>query len=194
MTTATATWKLEKPLEVICAGFGGQGVMLVGQLLTYAGMAAGKHVSWIPSYGPEMRGGTANCGVVVSEDPIGSPLVTEPSAAVIMNAPSLDKFEPLVVPGGSLIINASMVTRKVQRDDVEVAYIDASQLAIELGNPKVVSGIMLGALIEMLGQPPMEAVEAVLGKMMKEKLIPINIKAMHRGAEVARAQRLAAQA
>jgi 2-oxoglutarate ferredoxin oxidoreductase subunit gamma len=98
--------------EIVMAGFGGQGVMLMGQLMTYAGMLEGKHVSWIPSYGPEMRGGTANCSVIISDEPIGAPIVSEPTTVVAMNLPSLDKFEPVLQAGGNLIINSSLIERE----------------------------------------------------------------------------------
>ena len=122
--------------EFIMAGFGGQGVMLMGQLMSYAGMFDGKHVSWMPSYGPEMRGGTANCSVVVSDQPVASPVVTEPTCAVVMNAPSLDKFAPTVVPGGCLLINSSLVTADPGRDDVKVFKVPANEIANELGNSR----------------------------------------------------------
>src|SRR5690554_7242810 len=103
--------------QVIIAGFGGQGVMSMGQLLTYAGMLEGKNVSWLPSYGPEMRGGTANCNVIISDDEVGSPIVTKASAVIALNRPSLDKFEDAVVPGGLLFINSTLIDRKAERDD-----------------------------------------------------------------------------
>jgi Pyruvate ferredoxin/flavodoxin oxidoreductase. len=106
--------------QVIMAGFGGQGVMSMGQLLAYSGMLEGKNVSWLPSYGPEMRGGTANCNVIVSDDEIGSPIVTEATAVIAMNLPSLDKFEHSVMPGGTLIINSSLIERKCSRTDIDV--------------------------------------------------------------------------
>ena len=178
-----ADWTLPEPLQMISAGFGGQGVMLLGQVLTYAGMKAGKHVSWIPSYGPEMR-----CGTIISEVPIGSPLVAEPNAAVLMNPPSLDKFEPLFVPGAAVVINSSLVTRQVRRDDLRVVYVDATQLAIDLGNRKTASFILLGAFLGLYGHIPLEAIHAVLPKVMKEKIIEINIRALQRGADIVREQ------
>lgn len=136
--------------KIICAGFGGQGVMSMGQLITYAGMLESKEVSWLPSYGPEMRGGTANCSVIVSETPIGSPVITnDATSAIIMNLPSLTKFEKDVAPGGSIFINRSLIEKKVERTDVDVYYIDANEIALELGNPRVANMVMLGALIEI---------------------------------------------
>ena len=131
---------------VLIAGFGGQGVLSTGQLLAYAGMVEGKHVAWIPSYGPEMRGGTANCGVSVSTTPISSPVVSEPTVLIAMNRPSLEKFEPWVVPGGLIMVNSSLIKIKVKRTDVRIIYVPANDLAEELGNSKVANNIILGAL------------------------------------------------
>jgi 2-oxoglutarate ferredoxin oxidoreductase subunit gamma len=130
------------------AGFGGQGMLLMGQFLAYAGMLENKHVSWLPSYGPEMRGGTANCSVVVSDKPIASPVITKASCVVAMNRPSLDKFEQTVKPGGLLIVNSSLIDRKATREDIEVMYIPANEIAEELGNAKVANIVILGAYLE----------------------------------------------
>jgi len=172
--------------RIICAGFGGQGVMSMGQLITYAGMIEGKEVSWLPSYGPEMRGGTANCSVTVSDKPVGSPVIAkDATCAIVMNLPSLDKFEKDIKPGGKLIINSSLIDRKVERDDIDVHYIPANDIAIELGNPKVANMIMLGAylktepLVEV--QSVIEAFKKVFGPS-KEKFIPLNKEAIQRGA------------
>lgn len=135
--------------EILIAGFGGQGVMSLGQLIAYAGMLEGKGVSWLPSYGPEQRGGTANCAVVVSDEPVGSPLVTTPSTAVVLNNPSFDKFEPRVRPGGLLIINSSLVTRVSNRKDIKVIEVSATDMANDLGNARVANMILLGAFLEM---------------------------------------------
>jgi 2-oxoglutarate ferredoxin oxidoreductase subunit gamma len=137
--------------QVIMAGFGGQGVMSMGQLLAYSGMLEGKNVSWLPSYGPEMRGGTANCNVIVSDDEIGSPIVTEATAVIAMNLPSLDKFEHSVMPGGTLIINSSLIERKCSRTDIDVFYIPANEIADELGNNRVANMVMLGAYLKKTG-------------------------------------------
>src|SRR3954447_8197864 len=123
--------------EIIIAGFGGQGVMSMGQLIAYAGMLEGKGVSWLPSYGPEQRGGTANCAVVISDEQVGSPLVTRPSTAIVLNNPSFDKFEPLLRPGGLLIINSSLVTRVSGRSDIEIIELKAIDIATDLGNTRV---------------------------------------------------------
>lgn len=172
--------------RVICAGFGGQGVMSMGQLLTYAGMLEGKEVSWLPSYGPEMRGGTANCAVTVSDNPVGSPLITgDATCAIVMNLPSLEKFESEVKPGGKIIVNSSLIEQKVQRDDVDVYYIQANDLASELGNPRVANMIMLGAYLKT--EPAvevdsiLEAFKKVFGPS-KEKFVPLNKDALLKGA------------
>jgi len=172
--------------RVICAGFGGQGVMSMGQLLTYAGMIEGKEVSWLPSYGPEMRGGTANCSVTVSDKPVGSPVISgDATCAIVMNLPSLEKFESEVKPGGKILVNSSLIERKVERKDVDVYYIPANDIALELGNPKVANMIMLGAYLQT--EPTvevdsiLEAFKKVFGPS-KEKFIPVNKDALEKGA------------
>jgi len=172
--------------EIICAGFGGQGVLLMGQIVAYAGMIEGKNVSWLPSYGPEMRGGTANCCVIVSDDPVGSPVVTEADAVIVMNKPSLDKYESALKPGGTLFINASLIDKKATRSDVTVHYVPANEIAAEVGNSRVANIVMLGAFITSSGvvskESVVKAVEYVLGKG-KAHLIPINEKAFDEGAK-----------
>ena len=145
----------------IFAGFGGQGVLLMGQLLAAAGMMEGKNTSWIPSYGPEMRGGTANCSVMLSDEEIDSPLVTRPTSLIVMNRPSLEKFEDKVVPGGSIFVNSSMIDIKVKRTDVSAYYVPCTEIASELGNSKVSNMIMLGAY---LGKSKCVEVETVLAQ------------------------------
>jgi 2-oxoglutarate ferredoxin oxidoreductase subunit gamma len=137
--------------EIIMAGFGGQGVMAMGKILVEAAMEEGKNVSWLPSYGPEMRGGTANCSVIVSDEPIGAPIVTEATAAIVMNRPSLDKFENDVIPGGALLINSSLIDKKATRNDIKVYYIPANDIANELGTDKVANIVMLGAYLKVSG-------------------------------------------
>lgn len=156
--------------EVIFAGFGGQGVMLAGQVLANAAMLSGFETSWMPSYGPEMRGGTANCTVVVSDVQIGSPVVPNPQVAVVLNRPSLDKFEPAVQPGGLLIINSSLIDRKAVRTDITVVYVEANKLAeAELGSSKMANMIMLGAYIGCTGAVTPEIVKTTMAKKMKGK-------------------------
>ena len=137
--------------QYVFAGFGGQGMLLIGKFLALANMYDGKHVSWLPSYGPEMRGGTANCSVAVSDEPIGSPVVNHPDVLIAMNLPSLDKFEDAVRPGGLIVVNSSIVDRKVKRDDVRVVYCDAAGIAESVKNPKGANVAILGA---MMGAEP----------------------------------------
>ena len=175
--------------RVIMAGFGGQGVMSMGQLLAYAGMIENKNVSWLPSYGPEMRGGTANCNVMVSEDLIGSPIVTEATAAIVMNRPSLDKFEKDVMENGNLLINSSLIDRKTNRDNVNAYYIDANGIANDLGNNKVANMVMLGAYLELSKAVKVESIVEALKKVFGESkahLIPLNEEALERGAQAVR--------
>lgn len=171
-------------LEAIFAGFGGQGVMLIGQLLAYSGMYEGKNVSWFPAYGPEMRGGTANCSVVVSDDPVGSPVISEPDVLVAMNRPSLEKFEKMLKPGGILFYNTSLIDIKPQRTDIKVIGIPANDIATELGNAKVANMVVMGAILKATGAVDLETVVSVLKKTMtgsKQSLIPLNRTALERG-------------
>jgi 2-oxoglutarate ferredoxin oxidoreductase subunit gamma len=173
--------------EIIIAGFGGQGVLLMGQLITYAGMIEGKNVSWLPSYGPEMRGGTTNCCVIVSDGPVGSPVVTEADTVIVFNRPSLDKFESYLKPGGNLFINSSLIDKKASRDDVKPFYITANDAAMGLGNAKVTNIIMLGAFIAATGiikkESIMKAVEKTFGEK-KANLIAVNEQAFDEGVKL----------
>ncbi|HZJ82841.1 MAG TPA: 2-oxoacid:acceptor oxidoreductase family protein [Clostridia bacterium] len=172
--------------EVIISGFGGQGVMSMGQLLTYAGMLEGKNVSWLPSYGPEMRGGTANCSIIVTDEMVGSPIVTEATAVMAMNLPSLQKFEDTVKSDGLLIINSSLTDNKAKRDDIHVYYVPANEIADGLGNVRVANMVMLGAYLSKTGvvspDSIIESLKEVLGPS-KEHLIPVNQEALKKGAE-----------
>jgi 2-oxoglutarate ferredoxin oxidoreductase subunit gamma len=173
--------------EIIIAGFGGQGVMSMGQLIAYAGMLEGKGVSWLPSYGPEQRGGTANCAVVVSDEPVGSPLVTTPSAAIVLNNPSFDKFEPRVRPGGLLIVNSSIVVRNSKRKDIKIIELTATDIANDLGNARVANLILLGAFLESTRIVSPESVLESLKKVLssnKHHLLEINKKALQKGASL----------
>jgi len=134
--------------NILLAGFGGQGILFTGKVIAYAGLMEGMEVSWLPSYGPEMRGGTANCSVCLSDDPIGSPLVTEPDILVAMNLPSLEKFENDVVPGGIIIVDSSIITKKVARDDVKVIYLPASEIAENAGIKGAANMVILGKLFK----------------------------------------------
>ncbi|HPH95323.1 MAG TPA: 2-oxoacid:acceptor oxidoreductase family protein [Anaerolineaceae bacterium] len=174
--------------EVIISGFGGQGTLFAGQMLSYAAMDAGKEVTWIPSYGPEMRGGTANCTVVVSDEEIGSPLARNPKAAIVMNLPSLDKYEPLLQPGGVLVVNTSMVNREPTRKDIKVVLLPANDIAEKLGGQRLANMVMLGAL---LGNLPtmvtLEDLEAAVKAHLParhQKFLPANLTAIREGAAV----------
>ena len=171
--------------EMIMAGFGGQGVMLMGQLLTYAGMIENKQVSWIPSYGPEMRGGTANCSVIVSDEPIGAPIVSEPNLVVAMNLPSLDKFEPSLQPGGILIINSSLINQEAKRTDIKVYRVPANDIAAQLGNVKTANMVIVGALIRASSVVSTKAILEAFAKMFAKKpeLLAINEQAIRLGEE-----------
>ncbi len=175
--------------RLIIAGFGGQGVMSMGQLLTYSGMIEDKNVSWLPSYGPEMRGGTANCSVIVSDELIGSPIVTEASTAIVMNKPSLDKFEKDVVEGGKILINSSLIDKKTNRADLNAYYVPANDIANELGDARIANMVMLGAYLELTKVVKIESIIEAFKKVFGESkvhLIPLNQKALEKGAEAVR--------
>ncbi len=172
--------------EVIMAGFGGQGVMSMGMLLAYAGMMEGKEVSWMPSYGPEMRGGTANCTVIVSDKRIASPITPSPDTSIVMNLPSLDKFSSMIKPGGVLIINSSLIEKDTNRTDIEVIKVPCNEIANELGNSRVANMVALGAYLQKTGILPLESIVKAMKKVFagKEHLIPLNETALQRGAAV----------
>ncbi len=173
--------------ELIIAGFGGQGVMSLGRLLAYAGMKEGKEVSWMPSYGPEMRGGTANCTVIVSDKKIASPLSSRPDSVIVMNLPSLEKFAPLVKEGGKVFMNSSLIEETVNRDDVQVIEIPANEIANELGNSKVANMVMAGAYLTVKKIIKMDTLKNSLKDVLPERrhnLIEINLKAIDRGIEL----------
>lgn len=174
--------------EVIFAGFGGQGVLFAGQLLAYAAMDAGREVTWIPSYGPEMRGGTANCTVIVADEEIGSPNVRHPQAAVVMNLPSLDRYEPLVTPGGVLVANSSLINRGFERTDLKAVLIPANEIAESLGDKRMTNMVMVGALLAKLPVLSLAAMEKALEDHLParhKRLLPLNFQALRRGAEFA---------
>jgi 2-oxoglutarate ferredoxin oxidoreductase subunit gamma len=174
--------------EVILAGFGGQGILFAGQLLTYAAMDSGKEVTWIPSYGPEMRGGTANCTVIIADEEIGAPTVRNPKAALVFNLPSFDKYEPLVISDGVLIVNKSLVDRDPERSDISTVMIPAIEIAETLGDKRLTNMVMLGAMLAKLPVLPIEDIEAALAEHIPERhkyLLPLNSKALRRGADYA---------
>ncbi|ARC83751.1 pyruvate ferredoxin/flavodoxin oxidoreductase family protein [Clostridium argentinense CDC 2741] len=168
--------------EVIFAGFGGQGILSMGKFLAYAGMDANKNVSWLPSYGPEMRGGTANCSVIVTDDQVGSPIVTKPTSVVVMNRPSLDKFEKTLVKGGLLIIDSNLVDREIERTDIEVIRIPAQDEAAKVGSGQIANMVLLGALVAKTQIVSMDELLEALKAHGKEKFFEINRKALEIGA------------
>jgi 2-oxoglutarate ferredoxin oxidoreductase subunit gamma len=175
--------------EILLSGFGGQGTLFAGQLMAYAAMAQGLNVTWIPSYGPEMRGGTAHCTVIISDDDIGSPLVRHPRAAIVMNLPSLEKYEPLIKPSGVLAVNSSMVDRTPSRTDIAVLLIPANEIAEELGDRRMANLVLLGGLLERLPVLSLESIGEALRRHIPEHrraLLEPNLKALQRGAALAR--------
>jgi 2-oxoglutarate ferredoxin oxidoreductase subunit gamma len=176
-------------MQLIIAGFGGQGVLLMGQLMAYAGMLDGREVSWMPAYGPEMRGGSANCSVVISDSPVGSPKVEDADVVIAMNRPSMELFESAIVPGGLLLYNSSLIDVKPTRTDIVAVPVACNDIADTLGNSRVANMVMLGALMERTKPFDTELlVEALRHKLgaKKEKLIPLNRDAIRRGMEAAR--------
>jgi 2-oxoglutarate ferredoxin oxidoreductase subunit gamma len=171
--------------ETLIAGFGGQGVLFTGKLMAYAGIEDGMEVTWFPSYGPEMRGGTASCTVIISDDEIGSPQVLNPRAVIVMNQPSLEKYEEMVVPGGYLAVNTSMTNRSAKRNDINVIEVPATELAEEIGDKRLANSIMLGALAARADFLKIESLEKALVKSLpgaKKDLMEVNLLALHKGA------------
>jgi 2-oxoglutarate ferredoxin oxidoreductase subunit gamma len=174
--------------RMLIAGFGGQGIMLMGELLSYAAMLDGKQVTYMPSYGPEMRGGTANCSVIVSDEGISSPIVTEPNVLVAMNEPSLDRFEDSVTAGGFLFINESLISRKPRRDDVRSCFVDCTRLAQSVYSEKIANIVMLGAVIHERGIVSFDSVNKAMESKLtgnKATFIPVNRTALTVWAESA---------
>jgi 2-oxoglutarate ferredoxin oxidoreductase subunit gamma len=174
--------------ELLIAGFGGQGVLSMGMTLSYAGMVEGKEVTWMPSYGPEMRGGTANCIVIVSDTPISSPIVSTFDTAIVLNQPSMDKFERAVKPGGLLLFDATSIIHTPTRSDIHVLPINASEEAVQLKNTKVLNMIMLGAFLARVPVVEIESILQALRKVLPERyhhLLPVNEQALRRGMELA---------
>ena len=170
--------------QIIISGFGGQGGLAIGKNLAEAGMDEGLNVTWAPSYGPEMRGGTANCSVVLSDKPVGSPVFARSTELIALNEPSLMKFEEGVLPGGTVFVNSDVVTDKVQREDLTAYYIPCSKIADEVGNAKVSNMVMLGAYVAATKILKPETIEKMIQEMFtgpKAKFIPLNIEAFHRG-------------
>ena len=172
--------------QMLIAGFGGQGILFAGKFLAYKGLVEEKEVSWLPSYGPEMRGGTASCSVIISDEPVGSPIVSAPDVLVAMNLPSLDKYEAAVVPGGKIFVDSTLIERKVNRTDVEVYYIPATKLASDNNMPTLANMIIAGKLLSVTDGFNEDGVNAALKKVISAKradMLDTNLKAMQIGAE-----------
>ncbi len=177
--------------EILIAGFGGQGVLFAGQVLAYAAMDTGKEVTWIPSYGPEIRGGTANCTIVIADEEIGSPLVQNPPAVIALNLPSFDKYEDLLQPSGVIAVNESMVDRKAKRKDITAIYVPGNEMAEACGDRRLLNMVMTGALLAAFPILSLEEAKAALKAHLPEKhqkLIPNNFDAMDKGFAHAKAQ------
>lgn len=170
--------------ETIMAGFGGQGLLFSGKVLAHAALIENKELSWLPSYGPEMRGGTCNCSIIVSDDPVGSPIIAHPNVLMVMNEPSLDKFEGAVAPGGTIFVDSSLIERKVKRTDVEVVYIPATQMAKDMQAVSLANMIILGAIVQKLRCVNPETLTAALKDTIsarKASLLDLNLKAVALG-------------
>ena len=170
--------------EILIAGFGGQGILFSGKFLAYKGLMEDIQVSWLPSYGPEMRGGTANCNVILSDDPVGSPIIAHPNVLMVMNEPSLDKFEDTVAPGGTIFVDSSLISRKVRRTDVDVVYIPATQMAKDMEAPSLANMVILGAIAEKLRCVSPDTVADALKETIsarKANLLEFNLKAVEAG-------------
>lgn len=170
--------------QILIAGFGGQGVLFAGKFLAYKGLIEGKQVSWLPSYGPEMRGGTANCSVIVGDEPIGSPIVNAPNTLIAMNLPSLQKYENAVVPGGLILVDSSLIAEKVARTDVKVCYVPATKLANDSGFSTLANMILIGKLLKESEDMSFDHTEDALKKVIparKMNLLDVNLKALETG-------------
>jgi 2-oxoglutarate ferredoxin oxidoreductase subunit gamma len=173
--------------EIIISGFGGQGALFAGQLLAYGALAEGRHVTWIPSYGPEMRGGTANCTVIVSDDEIGSPLVRRPTAAIVLNPPSYDRYEPLIQKEGVLLSNASLITTTSKRTDIRAIAINANEIAAEIGAAQMANVVLVGALVAATGVVKIETLDRVLEEHVSARhrdKLELNKLALRRGVGI----------
>lgn len=170
--------------QMLIAGFGGQGVLFAGKVLAYKGLEEEKQISWLPSYGPEMRGGTANCSVIISDTPVGSPIVSDPDILIVMNLPSLDKYENAVKAGGKVFVDSALIERSVERTDIDAFYIPATKMARELGVPTLANMIIVGKVIRETGVVDMDGLKDALAKTVSAKhqdLIEANLKAIEAG-------------
>ena len=173
-----------KTTQILIAGFGGQGILFAGKFLAYKGLSEDLQVSWLPSYGPEMRGGTANCNVILSDMPVGSPIITEPDVLIAMNLPSLQKYIDSVVPGGQVYVDSSLIDQKVSRTDVEVFYIPATQMAKDAGIASLANMIIIGHLLQNHPELSFTGTDTVVTKLVpptKAALIELNMKALQLG-------------
>ena len=172
--------------QFLFSGFGGQGILFAGKFMAYKGLIEDKQVSWLPSYGPEMRGGTASCGVIVSDEPVGSPIVSDPDVLVAMNLPSLDRYEGAVKPGGVIFADSSLIGRKVARTDVTVYYVPATKMASDAGFSTLANMILVGKILSVFGEFEENGVRAALGKVISARhadMAEVNMKALTLGAE-----------
>lgn len=175
--------------QILIAGFGGQGILFAGKFLAYQGLMEGKEISWLPSYGPEMRGGTANCSVIVADTPVGSPIVSDPDILAVMNLPSLDKYENAAVPGAKIFIDSTLIERKVVREDVKAYYIPATGMAREAGIPTLANMILVGKIIKETGIVSMSDIRKGLEKVVSARhadLLDLNLKAIEMGYNYAK--------
>lgn len=174
--------------SIIVSGFGGQGTLFAGQVLAYAALDNGLNVTWIPSYGPEMRGGTASCTVVISDEEIGSPLVRRPDVSVVLNLPSLDKYEPLTKPKGILIANSSLINRSLEREDLQHVFIPANEIAEEVGMSRLLNMVMVGGMLALKPVLTLDMIKTALAEHIPQrhrKTIPMNFKALDQGYQFA---------
>ncbi len=173
-----------KTTQILIAGFGGQGVLFAGKFLAYKGLIEDKNVSWLPSYGPEMRGGTANCSIIISDTPVGSPIVSTPDCLIAMNLPSLLKYKDSVVSGGIIIVDSTLIDEKIERDDVSVYYVPATKMAADEGFSTLANMILIGKLLDASDELSIDGTEAVLEKVIpprKADMAGVNLKAIKMG-------------
>ena len=177
-----------KTTQILIAGFGGQGILFAGKFLAYKGLLEDLQVSWLPSYGPEMRGGTANCNVILSEEAVGSPIVTDPDVLIAMNLPSLEKYENTVVPGGQIYVDSTLISKKVERSDVQVFYIPATKMANDAGVPTLANMVMMGCVLKNNPELTFDGTAETMQKLVQAKkanLVELNMKALEAGRDYA---------
>ena len=175
-----------KTTQILIAGFGGQGILFAGKFLAYKGLLEDLQVSWLPSYGPEMRGGTANCNVILSEEAVGSPIVTDPDVLIAMNLPSLEKYVDTVVPGGQIYVDSTLISKKVERSDVQVFYIPATKMANDAGVPTLANMVMMGCVLKNNPELTFDGTAETMQKLVPAKkadLVELNMKALEAGRD-----------